>query len=113
LDWFERTFEVDNAGVYFSNVGKLSQLMNNQYNALRVKFPELTIERHQVLFQAKTKQKCVLLSTNISTPVYHFSEGKRTLPLWRKEFSWELFLEGDSEFVQKKVEYNQSESYSC
>jgi hypothetical protein len=29
FDWFERTFKVDNAGVYFPNVDKLSQLMNN------------------------------------------------------------------------------------
>jgi hypothetical protein len=38
LIWFERTFKVDDAGVYFPNVETLSQLMNNQYNVLRKKF---------------------------------------------------------------------------
>jgi hypothetical protein len=50
FDWFETTFEEDTAGVYFPNVGILSQLMNNRYNELRRKIPELTIERHQVFF---------------------------------------------------------------
>ncbi len=81
--------------------------MNIQYNELKVKFPELPIERHQVLFQPKTKQKCFILSTNIFTPLYHFLEGKRALPLWHKELCWELFLEGDSGFVEKKIRYNQ------
>jgi hypothetical protein len=70
--------------------------MNNQYNEPRRKIPELTIERHQVSFHPKTKQERFLLSTNILTQFYHFSEGKWTLPLWRKEVCWELFLEGDS-----------------
>ncbi len=69
---------------------------------LRRKNPELTIEGHQVLFQPKTKQEHFILSTNILTPLYHFLEEKRTLPLWRKEFCWELILEGDSGFVEKK-----------
>jgi hypothetical protein len=42
------------------------------------------------------------LSTNLYTPLYHFSYDTRTLPLWREEFCWELFLEGDSGFVEKK-----------
>ncbi len=80
--------------------------MNNQYNELRRKIPELTIERHKVLFQSKTKQECFLLSTNIYSPLYHFLEGKWTLPLWHDEVHWELFLEGDSGFDEKK-RYNQ------
>jgi hypothetical protein len=77
--------------------------MDDQYNELRRKIPELTIERHQVLFQSITKQECFLLSTSIyTTPLYHFLEGKRTLPQWHEEFCWELFLEGDSGFVEKK-----------
>ena len=39
------------------------------------------------------------MSTNILTLLYHFSDRKRTLPLWRKEFFWELLFEGDSGFV--------------
>jgi hypothetical protein len=85
----------------------LSQLMNDRYNALRRIFPELIIERHQVSFHPKVKQEHFLLSINISTLLNHFSEEKRTLPLWRKEFCWELFLEGDNGFVEKKIPYNQ------
>jgi hypothetical protein len=29
FDWFERTFEEINAGMYFSNVDPLSKMMNN------------------------------------------------------------------------------------
>jgi hypothetical protein len=56
LVWFERTFKVDDAGVYFPNDETISWLMNNQYNVLIKKFPSLTIERHQVLFQPKIKK---------------------------------------------------------
>jgi hypothetical protein len=42
------------------------------------------------------------LSANIHTPLHYFSEGKLTLPLWREEVCWELFLEGDGGFVEKK-----------
>jgi hypothetical protein len=56
----------------------------------------------KVLFQPKTKQDRLILSTNIYTLLYHFSKGKWTLPLWREKFCWELFLEGDSEFVENK-----------
>jgi hypothetical protein len=107
LVWFERTFKVDDAVMYFPNVETISQLMNNQHNVLRKKFPSLTIERHQILFQPKTKQDHLILSTNIYTLLHHFSEGKWTLPLWRKEVCWELFLDRDSEFVGKKFQYNQ------
>ncbi len=88
---------------YFPIVEILSRLMNEQYNLLREKFPSLIIERHQVLFQPKTEQKLFLLSTNILTLLYHFSDRKRTLPLWREEFCWELFLKGDSRFAEKKI----------
>ncbi len=107
FDWFERTFEEDNAGVYLPNVETLSKMMNNQYNELKKKIPVLTIERHQVSFQSKTKQVCFLLSTNIYSPLYHFSEEKWTLPLWHKEVCRSLFLERDSGFVQKEFQYNQ------
>ncbi len=40
-------------------------MMSNQYNELKKKIPELTIERHQVLFQSKTKHERFLLLTNI------------------------------------------------
>jgi hypothetical protein len=76
--------------------------MNEQYNQPKEKFPALTIERHQIMFQAKTEHRCFLWSANIYTPLYHFSEGKWTLPLWRKEVCWELFLEGDSDVFEKK-----------
>ncbi len=101
FDWFEMTFEEDNAGVYFPNVDVLSQSMKDQYNGLRRKIPELTIERHQVSFQPKTKQERFLLSTNILTLLNHFLEGKWTLPLWHEEVCCELFLEGDNGFVEK------------
>jgi hypothetical protein len=68
LVWFERTFKVDDACVYFPNVEIISRLMNNQYNVLRKKFPSLTIERHLVLFQPNTKQDCLILSTNTCSP---------------------------------------------
>jgi hypothetical protein len=42
------------------------------------------------------------LSTNINILLYYFSEGKWTLPLWHEEVCWELLLEQDSEFVEKK-----------
>jgi hypothetical protein len=50
------------------------------------------------------------LSTNIYTPLYHFSEGKWTLPLWRKEVWWGLFLEGDSGFVEKQSDITINEN---
>ncbi len=75
-------------------------MMNDQYDELKKKIPELTIERHQVSFQSKTKQEHFLLSVNIYNPLHHLSEGKWTLPLWQ-EFCWGLFLEGDSGYVEK------------
>ncbi len=87
--------------MYFPNVEILSCSMNKQYNQLKEKYPSLAIERHQVSFQPKIEQKHFTLSTNIFTPLYHFSEGKWTLLLWREEVCWELFLEGDSEFIEK------------
>ncbi len=100
---FENTFKRKDSNEYFPNVEILSRLMNEQYNQLKEKFPSLTIERHQVLFQPKTEQKPFLLSTNILTPLYHFSDKKRTLPLRCEEFCWELFLKGDSGFVKKNL----------
>jgi hypothetical protein len=76
FDWFENTFKGKDSYKYFPNVEKLSHSMNEQYNQLKEKFPSLTIERHQVLFLPKTKQKCFLLSTNILTLLYHFSDKK-------------------------------------
>jgi hypothetical protein len=49
FDWFDRIFKVDNSDEYFPNVETLSQLMNDQYNELRRKIPELTSERHQFI----------------------------------------------------------------
>jgi hypothetical protein len=76
FDWFENTFKWKDSNEYFPNVEILSRLMNERYNLLKEKFPSLTIERHQVLFQPKTEQKPFLLSTNILTPLYHFSDKK-------------------------------------
>ncbi len=92
---------MDYAGMYFPNVETISQLMNDQYNVLRKKFPSLTIERHQVSFQLKTKQDRLILSTNIFTPLHHFSEGKWTLVMWREEICWDLILEGDVNLLKK------------
>ena len=76
FDWFENTFKGKDLNKYFPIVEILSRLMNEQYNQLKEKFPSLTIEKHQVLFQPKSEQKRFLLSTNILTLLYHFSDKK-------------------------------------
>ncbi len=40
-------------------------------------------------------------STNIFTPLYHFSKQNETMPLWRDKSAWELFLEGYCEFMRR------------
>ncbi len=39
--------------MFFPNVEGISRLMNDQYNELRKKFPQLSIERHMVMFESK------------------------------------------------------------
>jgi hypothetical protein len=46
--------------------------MSEQYNQLKGKFPALTIERHQVSCQPKTKQDLLILSTYIYYVILHF-----------------------------------------
>jgi hypothetical protein len=76
FDWFENTSKRKDSKKYFPNFEILTCLMNVQYNLLKENFPSLTIERHQILFQQKTDQKPFLLSTNILTFLYHFSDKK-------------------------------------
>ncbi len=49
--WFEEKCLTDDANMFFPNVGGISRLMNDQYNELRKKFPQLSIERHMVTFE--------------------------------------------------------------
>ncbi len=83
FNWFENTFKGKDSNVFFPNVDKLSCLMSERYNQLKGKFPSLTIERRQVLFQPKTKQDCLILSTNIyvGTKMHKFQLPVMDMPV--------------------------------
>jgi hypothetical protein len=81
--WFEENCLTDDANRFFPNVGGISQLMNEQYNELRKRFPQLSIERHMVMFESKRSKQKIPCSTNIFTPLYHLSQLHETMPLWR------------------------------
>jgi hypothetical protein len=58
LKWFEQTQLMKDANMIFLNVGEISRLMNERYNDLRKKIPQLSNERHMVTFQSsRSKQK--------------------------------------------------------
>jgi hypothetical protein len=50
LKWFEQMRLTKDANMIFLNVGEISLLMNECYNDLRKKIPQLSIERHMVMF---------------------------------------------------------------
>jgi hypothetical protein len=77
--------------------------MNEQYNELRKKFPQLSMERHMVTFESKRSKQKITCSTNILTPLYHLSQLHKTMPLWRDKSVWKLFLESDGEFDKRDL----------
>jgi hypothetical protein len=76
--WFEQKRLMDDANMFFLNVEGISQLMNDQYNELRKKFPQLSIERHMVKIESKRSKQKIICSTNIFTPLYHLSPLPKT-----------------------------------
>jgi hypothetical protein len=79
FDWIEEESEIDEPSIHFVNVETLSRVMNEKYNELKGKFRQLKIERHMVTFESiqAGKKTFPTLATNIFTPMYHFSEGKK------------------------------------
>ncbi len=72
--WFEENCQTDDANMFFPNVGGISRLMNERYNELRKKFPQLSIERHMV---TSIEEKIKLLSVvcRLSSVVCRLSSG--------------------------------------
>jgi hypothetical protein len=101
--WFEQKCLTDDANMFFPNVGGLSQMMNEQYNELRKKFPQLSIERHMVKIESKRRKQVITCSTNIFTPLYHLSPLHKAMPLWFDKSVWKLFLESDCEFNKRDL----------
>jgi hypothetical protein len=100
--WFQQKWLTEDANMFFPNVGEISQLMNECYNELRKKVPQLSIERHMVTFQSKrSKQKITTCSTNIFTLLYHLSPLHKTMPLWVDKTVWKFFLACDCEFDKR------------
>jgi hypothetical protein len=77
--------------------------MNQQYNELRKKFPQLSIERHMITFESKRSEQKITCPTNIFTPLYHLSHLHKTMPLWHNKSVWKLFLENDGEFDKRDL----------
>ncbi len=101
--WFEQKRLTDDANMFFPNVEGISRLMNDQYNELRNKFPQLSIERHMVKIESKRSKQKITCSTNIFTPLYHLSRLHKTIPLWFDKSVWKLFLGSDCEFDKKDL----------
>jgi hypothetical protein len=101
--WFEENCQTDEASMFFPNVEGMSRLMNEQYNELRKKFPQLSIERHMVMFESKRSKQKITCSTNIYTPLYHLSPLHKTMPLWFDKSVWKLFLGSDCEFDNRDL----------
>jgi hypothetical protein len=101
LEWFEQNWLKEDANVIFLNVKSITRLMNECYNDLRKKFPQLSIQRHIVTFQSSRSNKKISWSTNIFTPLYHLSPEQKTMPLWVDKSVWKLFLESEYEFDQR------------
>jgi hypothetical protein len=99
LKWFEpnRRLKKD-ANIIFLNFEVISWLMNKRYNDLRKKYPQLSIQRHVVMFQSSRSNKKFTWSTSIFTQLYHLSPEHKTMPPWVDESVWKLFLESDYEF---------------
>ncbi len=56
--WLEQKRVTNNPNMIFPNVEMIAQLMNDCYNELRKKYlPQLSIERHMVMFQSKSSNK--------------------------------------------------------
>ncbi len=62
-------------------------LLNNLANAFR----DLKITSTEVKYLKSTRRK------NVYTPLFHIS-GEKTIPLWYKTSTWELFLGSESDF---------------
>jgi hypothetical protein len=101
LKWFEQNRLKKDANIFFLNFEVISWLMNERYNDLRKKFPQLLIERNLVTFQSSRSNKKITWSTHIFTPLYHLSPEHKTMPLWVDESVWKLFLESDYEYEKR------------
>jgi hypothetical protein len=95
--------------MFFTNVGGISLLMNEQYNELRKKFSQLSIERHMVTFESKRSKQKIPCSTNIFTKLYHLSQLHETMPLWRNKSVWKLIIESDCEFDKRDLSESKNE----
>ncbi len=84
---------MDDANIMLPNIHIISRLII-KFNALRVLIQGFSIERDEVRFITR-KQESMASSTNIITPLYHFSTQRTTTRHWCNESAWRCFILDD------------------